>query len=66
MVSSQAADVPAVAPVTEVPPSRVSIGVLATAVSWFAVAEAVAACGVREKRSDGKLPAHVVTYLTYR
>jgi hypothetical protein len=28
------------------------------------VDEAVAACGVREKRSDGKLPAHVITYLT--
>ena len=25
---------------------------------------AVAACGVRERRSDGKLPAHVITYLT--
>jgi Insertion element 4 transposase N-terminal len=23
-----------------------------------------AACGVRERRSDGKLPAHVITYLT--
>src|SRR3954462_7629326 len=28
------------------------------------VDEAVAVCGVRERRSDGKLPAHVVTYLT--
>ena len=29
-----------------------------------AVDDAVAARGVREKRSDGKLPAHVITYLT--
>ena len=29
-----------------------------------AVDEAVAVCGVREKRSDAKLPAHVITYLT--
>ena len=29
-----------------------------------AVDDAIAACGVREKRSDGKLPAHVITYLT--
>lgn len=29
-----------------------------------AVDEAVAVCGVGERRSDGKLPAHVITYLT--
>ena len=29
-----------------------------------AVDDAIAACGVRERRSDGKLPAHVITYLT--
>jgi len=39
-------------------------GGLVNAVSWNAVDEAVAVCGVREKRSDGKLPAHVITYLT--
>ncbi len=47
-----------------VSPSRVSLGVLAVAVPWFKVADAVAACGRREKRSDAKLPALVVTYLT--
>lgn len=45
-------------------PSQVSVGVLAVTVPWFKVADAVAACGVREKRSDGTLPAHVVVYLT--
>ena len=29
-----------------------------------AVDDAITACGVRERRSDGKLPAHVITYLT--
>lgn len=37
---------------------------LVTAVPRDAVDDAVMACGVREKRSDGKLPAHVVAYLT--
>ena len=41
-----------------------SIGVLVDAVPREAVDEAVAVCGVREKRSDGKLPAHVTAYLT--
>jgi hypothetical protein len=45
-------------------PSQVSVGVLAVTVPWFKVADAVAACGVREKRGDGTLPAHVVAYLT--
>jgi len=45
-------------------PDQVSIGVLVDAVPRDAVDEAVAVCGVREKRSDAKLPAHVVTYLT--
>jgi hypothetical protein len=45
-------------------PSQVSVGVLAVTVPWFKVADAVAACGVRDKRSDGTLPAHVVAYLT--
>ena len=37
---------------------------LIDAVPLDAVDDAVAACGVRERRSDGKLPAHVITYLT--
>lgn len=41
-----------------------SVGVLVDAVPRDAVDEAVAACGVRERRSDGKLPAHVSAYLT--
>jgi len=43
---------------------QVSIGVLVEAVPRDAVDEAVRVCGVRERPSDGKLPAHVVTYLT--
>jgi len=45
-------------------PDQVSLGVLVSAVPRDAVDEAVAVCGVREKRLDAKLPAHVVTYLT--
>jgi len=45
-------------------PDQVSLGVLVSAVPRDLVDEAVAVCGVREKRSDGKLPAHVITYLT--
>ena len=45
-------------------PDQVSLGVLVDAVPRGAVDESVAACGVRERRSDGKLPAHVTTYLT--
>ena len=41
-----------------------SVGVLVDAVPRDAVDDAVAVCGVRERRSDGKLPAHVITYLT--
>jgi len=37
---------------------------LIDAVPLDAVDDAVAACGVRERRSDGKLPAHMITYLT--
>lgn len=44
-------------------PDQVSLGVLVSAVPRDAVDEAVAVCGVREKRSDAKLPAHVITYL---
>lgn len=45
-------------------PDQVSLGVLVSAVPRDAVDEAVAVCGVRERRSDGKLPAHVTAYLT--
>src|SRR5664279_692194 len=45
-------------------PDQVTLGVLVEAVSRDAVDEAVAVCGVLERRSDGKLPAHVITYLT--
>jgi len=47
-----------------VSPDQVSIGVLVDAVPRDAVDEAIAVCGVRERRSEGKLPAHVITYLT--
>jgi hypothetical protein len=45
-------------------PDMVSIGMLVDAVPRDAVDDAVALCGVRERRSDGKLPAHVTAYLT--
>jgi Insertion element 4 transposase N-terminal len=45
-------------------PDQVSLGVLVSAVPRDVVDEAVAVCGVRERRRDGKLPAHVITYLT--
>jgi transposase IS4-like protein len=45
-------------------PDQVSLGVLVSAVPRDLVDDAVAVCGVREKRSDAKLPAHVITYLT--
>ncbi len=45
-------------------PDQVSLGVLVNAVPRDAVDEAVAVCGVGAKRSDGKLPAHVIMYLT--
>ena len=47
-----------------VSPDQVSIGVLVDAVPRDAVDEVVAVCGVGERRSDGKLPAHVSAYLT--
>jgi hypothetical protein len=40
----------------------ISIGVLASSVPRDAVDEAVAACGKQAKRSDGKLPPHVMVY----
>jgi hypothetical protein len=45
-------------------PDQVTLGVLVTAVPRDAVDAAVAACGVGERRRGGKLPAHVVAYLT--
>jgi len=45
-------------------PDQVTLGVLVNAVPREAVDESVAVCGVGAKRSDGKLPAHVMTYLT--
>jgi hypothetical protein len=45
-------------------PDHVSLGVLVTAVPRDAVDAAVAACGVGDRRAGGKLPAHVVAYLT--
>ena len=45
-------------------PDQVAIGVLVDAVPRDAVDEAVAACGIRERHSDGKLPAHMTAYLT--
>src|SRR6266536_2405879 len=43
---------------------QVTLGVLVSEVPRDAVDDAVAVCGVREQRLDGKLPAHVITYLT--
>jgi Insertion element 4 transposase N-terminal len=45
-------------------PDQVSLGVLVSAVPRDAVDGAVAACGVGERRSGEKLPAHVTAYLT--
>jgi hypothetical protein len=45
-------------------PDQVTLGVLISQVSREEVDAAVQVCGVREKRSDGKLPAHVTAYLT--
>ena len=45
-------------------PDQVSLGVLVSAVPRDAVNAAAAACGVGDRRSGGKLPAHVVAYLT--
>jgi hypothetical protein len=40
-------------------PDQVTLGVLVSQVPRDAADDAVTLCGVREKRSDGKLPAHV-------
>ena len=45
-------------------PDQVTLGVLISQVSREEVDAAVEVCGVREKRSDGKLPAHVSAYMT--
>jgi hypothetical protein len=45
-------------------PDQVSLGVLVAAVSRDVIDSAVEACGVKDQRSGGKLPAHVVAYLT--
>src|SRR6059058_391645 len=45
-------------------PDQVSLGVLVSAVPRDVIDPAVAGCGVAAKRSDGKLPPHVVAYLT--
>jgi len=45
-------------------PVQVTLGMLVDSVPRDAVDDAITACGVRERRSDGKLPAHVITYLT--
>jgi hypothetical protein len=47
-----------------VSPDHVSLGVLVSSVPRDVVDAAVAAHGVGAKRSDGKLPPHVVAYLT--
>lgn len=45
-------------------PDQVSLGVLVSAVPRDAVIAAAAVCGVVDRRSGGKLPVHVVAYLT--
>src|SRR5918997_4135466 len=45
-------------------PDQVSLGVLVSSVPRDAVDAAVAAGGVGQRRSGGKLPAHVTAYLT--
>ena len=52
------------ASVVTVTPDQVSIGVLVSSIPRDVIDVAVAARGVGPKRSDGKLPAHVVAYLT--
>ena len=45
-------------------PDQVSLGVLVSSVPRDVIDAAVSACGVGAKRSGGKLPPHVVAYLT--
>lgn len=55
---------PVVVQAVAVTPDQVSLGVLVSSVARDAVDAAVARFGVGAKRSDGKLPPHVVAYLT--
>ncbi len=55
---------PVVGQAVAVTPDQVSLGVLVSSVPRDAINAAVARFGVGAKRSDGKLPAHVVAYLT--
>ncbi|MGB6163151.1 MAG: transposase domain-containing protein [Pseudonocardiaceae bacterium] len=45
-------------------PDQVSVGVVVSAVPRDAIDAAVMACGVGDKRSGGKLVAHVTAYVT--
>jgi hypothetical protein len=45
-------------------PDQVSFGVLVSAVDRDVIDAAIAACGVGTRRAGGKLPPHVVAYLT--
>ncbi|HZN73125.1 MAG TPA: transposase domain-containing protein [Micromonosporaceae bacterium] len=55
---------PVMAQTVAVTADQVSLGVLVSTVPRDAVDAAVARYGVGARRSDGKLPAHVVAYLT--
>jgi hypothetical protein len=55
---------PVMAQAVAVTADQVSVGVLVSSVPRDAVDAAVARYGVGAKRSDGKLPPHVVAYLT--
>ncbi|MBM0240537.1 IS4 family transposase, partial [Micromonospora sp. ATA32] len=55
---------PVMASAVAVTPDQVSLGVLVSSVPRDVVDAAVTGCGVGAKRSDGKLPPHVVAYLT--
>ena len=48
------------------PSDLISLGVLASAVPRDAVDEAIAVTGKQARRSDGKLPPHVMVYFVMR